>query len=422
MKAPRWGTAWGTDMATGKISASRLRNLKPGKYGDGGGLWLRVRPNLTAFWIFRYQVKGKSHEMSLGPLSDVNVITARDRAQRFRNDLRAGLDPMVERNRERAKSLMVFSDAVDRMIASKEAEWRNAKHRKQWRTTLEKYALPILGQLPVDAIETDDILRCLEPIWREKTETASRLRQRIEATLDWCTARQLRRGENPARWRGHLDKLLPKPAKVKQVRHHAALPYAELPDFMTELAKQPGVAALALQFLILTAARTGEIIGATWDEIETGKILRDAEYGTWSIPGERMKAARPHRIPLSKQAVALLETLPRFEGSPYVFAGQHRDRPLSTAAMTATLKRMKRGELTVHGFRSTFRDWCAEVSTFPRELAELSLAHRVGSDVELAYRRGDMIKKRALLMQTWADYATTPRTKGDVIPIRKAAQ
>ena len=397
-------------MATSRISPARLRNLKPGKYADGGNLWLFVKKNGSASWVLRYRLHGRSHAMGLGPWPDTDAAKARERALRYRNALREGRDPMSERSKERLTSLMTFADAAGRMLKTKEAEWRSSKHAKQWQSTLETYAYPILGALPLDAIETDNVLRALEPIWAEKTETASRLRQRIEAVLDWGAARNLRSGDNPARWRGHLDKLLAKPNKIKKVKHYAALPYTELPDFMEKLAKQPGIAAKALIFTILVAARTGEVIGARKVEILNG---------LWIVPAERMKAGREHRVALPSQAQTLLDDLPDLVNNPYIFSGQRRDKPLSNMAMVSVLRRMGRGDLTVHGFRASFKTWAMEVSSFPRETIEAALAHTVGNQVEQAYMRGDTLQKRAKLMQSWANYCCTPRVKGSVVTIRK---
>jgi len=407
-----WNVLWNGAMATSRISPARLRNPRPGKYCDGGGLWLYVKKNRQAYWVFRYRFQGKDREMSLGPLRDVDAEKARDRARRYRQAKAEGRDPMIERRREKTETTLRFLDAAGRMIETKRHEWRNEKHAQQWENTLEQYAKPVIGELPVDEISTDHILAVLEPIWTEKTETATRLRQRIEAVLDWAGAREYRQGENPARWRGHLDKLLPKPTKVKRVRHHPALPYADLPAFMKDLAKQEGIAAKALAFTILTAARTSETIKAVPMEV-SGKV--------WTVPADRMKAHRIHRVPLSRQAQEVLDALPEVAGTPYLFPGARTGNHLSNAAMMAVLKRMGHEDLTVHGFRSTFRDWCAEQTNFPRELAEGSLAHVLRDVTEAAYRRGDMIDRRAKLMQAWADYCLPESLHGVVLLQRNRA-
>jgi len=399
-------------MPTEKIRPAQLRNLKPGKYCDGGGLWVYVKPNGNAYWVMRYRLRGRNREMGLGPVRDIPAAKAREYATKYRNIKRDKRDPINERAKERSAAVLLFRDAAARMIEAKRGEWRNSKHAAQWIATLKTYAFPVVGDLPVDAITTDHVLKILEPIWPNKTETATRLRQRIEVVLDWATARKYRQGENPARWRGHLDKLLAKPTKIRKVRHHAALLYTDMPDFMEKLAKQDGLAARALTFTILTAARTGEVIGAHKTEI------RD---GVWIVPGERMKTAREHRVPLSTQAAATVASLPDFENNPHLFAGQRKNQAFSNAAMTAVLKRMGLADLTVHGFRSSFRDWCAEQTNFPRELAESALAHTLRDKTEAAYQRGDLLQKRARLMQAWADYCTNPSTKGDVVPIRRKA-
>ena len=307
---------------------------------------------------------------------------------------------------------------ADAYIAAHEASWRNAKHRQQWRNTLDTYADPILGKLPVAQVEVGDVMRVLEPLWREKTETASRLRGRIESVLDYATARGWRSGENPARWRGHLDNLLPARSKVAKVEHHAALPWREIGAFMAALAEEEGVSALALRFAILTAARTGEVIGARWSEI-------DMQAAVWTVPADRMKAAREHRVPLSDAAldvlreVAKLRTEPEADG--FVFPGGKAGKPLSSMALLMLLRRMERGDLTAHGFRSTFRDWCAEATNYPREVAEAALAHTLRDKTEAAYQRGDLMEKRRRLMAEWATFCARPAPAGEVVPLRLGA-
>jgi len=373
-------------------------------YADGGGLYLQISRSGTKSWIFRFAMEGREREMGLGPLHTIGLSDARLLAAEARKLKLKGQDPIEARKAERqAKRLddaraMTFKQAAAAYIKANKAGWKNAKHAAQWEATLAAYADPIFGALPVAAVDTGLVMKALEAIWTEKPETASRLRGRVESVLDWATARGYRNGENPARWRGHLEKLLPARSKVKAVEHHAALPYRELPKFMTALRDQAGNGARALEFAILTAARTGEVIGATWDEIDL-----DAE--TWTVPKERMKAKREHRVFLSDSAVAVLKPLKEAARSNYVFPGGKDGKPLSNMAMLTALKRMKRDDLTAHGFRSTFRDWAAEMTDYPSEVVEMALAHVVGNKVEAAYRRGDLFEKRKGLMGDWEKFA-----------------
>jgi integrase len=327
-----------------------------------------------------------------------------------------GIDPIKARSEHRSwKKLeaargMTFSACAAAYLDAHQDTWRNALHRKQWRTTLNNYAGPVFGSLPVQEVDLTLVMKALEPIWRTKSETASRLRGRIEAVLDWATVRGYRKGENPARWRGHLDKLLPARAKIQKVQHHPALPYDELADFMEALRGVDGIAARALEFLILTAARTGEIIGAQWDEV-------DLEGKIWIVPGERMKAGREHRVPLSRATLVILKQMNETRESDFVFAGGKKGMPLSNMAMLAVLKRMGRDDVTAHGFRSTFRDWAAECTDFRSEVVEMALAHTIENKVEAAYRRGDLFQKRRQLMEAWARFAGTVSAQADVMPI-----
>ena len=364
----------------------------PGMHRVGPGLYLRVREGGAAWWMYRYTNAGQAHELSLGPLYAKGLAEARAEAEALRVARRSGSDPALERQKRRG--VPIFSTLATEYIESHKAGWRNAKHVAQWESTLKTYAYPEIGKQPVDQIETAHVLNVLKPIWSDKTETASRLRGRIEAILDYAAARHHRQGENPARWKGHLDKLLPRKSKVAPIEHHAALPYAEAAAFMAALREREGTGARALEFAILTAARSGEVRGATWSEI-------DLDAGVWVIPATRMKAGREHRIPLSSQAVALLEALPTHDG--LLFPGRKADQQLSDMSLTAVLRRMGRGDLTAHGFRSTFRDWAAEATNYPHEVAEMALAHAVGNKVEAAYRRGDLFEKRRGIMQSWAD-------------------
>lgn len=402
-----------------KLTALQVKSLtRPGRFADGGGLYLQVSPTGTRSWLFRFTRDGKAREMGLGPVGTVSLAEAREKALECRRALHEGLDPIEQRNRLRraasaeAARSMTFRQAAKAYIEAHQAGWRNAKHASQWTATLEHYAFPIFGDLDVGEVAVGDVLKALEAIWRQKPETAGRVRGRVEAVLDWATARGHRRSENPARWRGHLDKLLPARSKVARVRHHPALPYAEIPGFMLDLANHAGVSRRALEFTILTAARTGEVIGAKVGEIDFGAKV-------WTIPGARMKAGREHRVPLCGRALEIIETVPN--NGEFLFVGA-KNRPLSNMAMLQLLERMGRGDLTVHGFRSTFRDWAAEQTGFPNEVAEAALAHVVSDKTEAAYRRGDLFEKRRRLMSAWAAYCRSPaRNKaGNVVSINAA--
>ena len=391
-----------------RLSARSVASMvRAGYHPDGGGLYLQVTSTGAKSWIFRYSRHNTAHEMGLGSVNAVTLAAARDAAQRCRAQLAEGTDPLqvrrVIRQGEKLKraSAMTFKACADGYVAAHAASWRNAKHAAQWTTTLTNYAYPVLGTLSVQSIDTGLVLRVLEPIWRTKTETASRLRGRIESVLDWAAARNHRAGENPARWRGHLDQLLPARSKVQQVVHHPALPYAEVPAFIRTLSAMPGAGALALMFQILTAARTGEVIGAVWDEL-------DLEDATWIVPGVRMKTGREHRVPLSSGARAVLRQMQQIRQSEFVFPGMKAGRPLSNMALLQVLKRMERSDLTAHGFRSSFRDWAAEMTDVSGEVAEMSLAHIVKDKVEAAYRRGDLFEKRRQLMEAWSAHCMQP--------------
>jgi integrase len=405
----------------GKLTALAVQRAKPrGYYGDGGGLFLQVSATGAKSWVFRFKEAGRLHEMGLGPVHTVGLAEARERARECRRMRLDGLDPIASRKAARtqakldAAKAMTFQQCAERYIAAHRAGWRNGKHRDQWSSTLATYVNPIFGALPVQAIDTALVMKAIEPIWSEKPETASRVRGRIEAILDWATARAFRAGENPARWRGHLENLLPKRAKVRRVKHHAALPFAEIGAFMAELRQQEGAAGRALQFAILTAGRTGEVIGARWDEVDLAEQL-------WTVPAARMKAGKEHRVPLSDAALAILEDLQKVRHGDFVFPGGRAGRSISNMAMAMTLRRMGRRELTVHGFRSTFRDWASERTGFPREVAEMALAHTVADAVERAYRRGDLFQKRRQLMGAWAKFCTaTPATGCRVVSFAAA--
>jgi integrase len=397
-----------------KLNVTKIRSMtQPGKYGDGRNLWLIVGPTGRRRWEFRYTFRGRRREMSLGPTEFMSLDDARDRALELRKQLRAGIDPLEVKAVTAPRRITTFEAVADQAIASFEKGWTNAKAAKQWSSTLETYVYPKLGKMDVQAISTADVYDVLEPIWGTKTETASRVRARIERILDFATAMKLRTGENPARLKGNLDHLLAKRAKVQRVKHHDALPYEQIPTFMADLREREAVAARALEFAILTAARTSEVTGARWSEF-------DLDKATWTVPAERMKARRDHRVPLSANAVSLLKALPRDEKAEFVFISSMRaGEPMSNMAMTAVLKRMNRKEgVTVHGFRSTFRDWAAERTAYPDAVVEMALAHAVGNAVEAAYRRGDLFEKRQRLMVDWAGYCAGQAAGENVTPIR----
>ncbi|MER9236594.1 integrase arm-type DNA-binding domain-containing protein [Mesorhizobium sp. M0622] len=412
-----------------KLSAVEVaKKSRPGTYGDGGGLYLQVAKStakaanegeVTKSWLFRFMLAGKARYMGLGDVNTFSLKEARKKARDARQKVTDGIDPIDER-KEKKSTLraedarrITFKQASERYIAAHKAGWKNAKHAEQWTNTLEKYAWPFIGDLPVGKVETAHIHQILDPIWNTKTETASRVRGRVESVLDWATVRGFRpKGDNPARWRGHLDKALPARAKVAKVQHHAAMPYADLPAFMTRLRAMDSISARALEFTIVSAVRTGEAIGATEGEIDFANKL-------WTIPAERMKSGRPHRVPLSDRAIEILKSVPREADSPYMFPGARKGKPLSNMAMLELLRGMEGMEgLTVHGFRSTFRDWAAERSNFPREIAEAALAHVLSDKTEAAYQRGDMLEKRRRLMVAWAGYCGTPPIRRQRISLR----
>ncbi len=390
----------------GRLTALKVLKVKtPGMYADGAGLYLQVTgdgvAHIAKSWIFRFTLRGRSREMGLGSLATFGLADARAKAAECRRLTYEGIDPIEARKAAQAKAeldvakTLTFHECAEQYIAAHRAGWRNAKHAAQWTATVKTYAEPVIGALPVQTVDTATVMKILEPLWTKKPETASRLRGRIEAVLDWATARGYRQGDNPARWRGHLDNLLPARAKVRKVKHHAALPYDELPKFMAALCAQEGVSARALEFLILTAARTGEVIGARPEEIKE-KV--------WTVPAGRMKGGAEHRVPLSAPAASLVETMKKEQGGAFLFPGGKPGKPLSNMAMLALLERMGRADLTAHGFRSTFRDWAAERTNHPRDVVEMALAHVIENKVEAAYRRGDLFEKRRLLMADWGKF------------------
>jgi integrase len=391
----------------GKLTARKVETAKPGKYSDGNNLYLIVSPTGSRKWVLRFTWRGRAKEMGLGSASTVLLADARDKATAARRKVAQGLNPIEERRRD--NGIPTFGEMADSVRETLVAGFRNEKHKAQWKMTLETYAAPLRGK-PVDTIVTDDVLAILKPIWMTKSETALRLRGRIEKVLDAAKANGFRQGENPARWRGHLDHLLPKRPKLSR-GHHAAMPYEELAKFIAKLRERNALAAQALELCILTAARSGEILGMRWDEVDLGKKL-------WIIPAERMKAGREHRVPLSSRAISILQKLEKIKLGEFVFPGQVRHKPLSNMAMEMVLRRMKLQNVTVHGFRSSFRDWAGNATNFPRELAETALAHVIGDKAEQAYRRSDAIEKRRKLMEAWANHCE-PRAGSTVVQMRK---
>jgi integrase len=401
-----------------RLSAVELKGLKtPGYHHDGGGLYLQVSLSGGKSWILRYAMAGKRREMGLGPYPTVSLAAARKLAAESRSLVKAGQDPIAARDAERARQRLEeargisFDHAVDQFLASNEAGWRNEKHRRQWRTTLATYASAAIGALPVGSIDTVHVTKVLDPIWHEKPDTASRVRGRIERILDWARVRGYRAvGENPARWRGHLEETYPPPAKVRPVEHHLAVSIDAVPTVYGRLRESDDLSALALRFIILTAARAGEAVGATWSEI-------DLDEAVWAIPGARMKTGRIHRVPLSNEAVAILRKLAKLRTGAHVFSGPV-GRPLSVRSLSRALRKVGETKATVHGFRSTFRDWAAERTNVPRDVAEMALAHAIGNKVEAAYRRGELMEKRAALMQQWATFVSTVPA-GNVVSIAR---
>ncbi|PTU32241.1 tyrosine-type recombinase/integrase [Stenotrophobium rhamnosiphilum] len=424
-----------------ELSALAVSRIKTdGRYAVGGadGLHLRIAGSSRA-WVLRLAVGSRLNsknkivvhrrDIGFGSYPEVSLAEAREKARECRKQAKAGIDPLEERKTAKARAKLeaamtkTFEECASAYISANRSGWKNEKHIQQWENTLATYAYPQIGQLPVAAIDTGLVLSVLQQdvnvddetaqLWHAKTETASRLRGRIEVILDWAAFRGFREGENPARWKGHLQHELPARAKVRKVEHHPALPYNELGHFMSDLRQREGVSARALEFAILTAARSGEVRGATWSEI-------DFKTRTWTVPAERMKAGKEHRVPLSDATMKLLKSLPRVAGSDYVFTAP-RGGQLSDMALTSVLRRMERTGLTQHGFRSTFRDWAGETTSYPREVCEHALAHRLADGVEAAYQRGDLLAKRARLMSDWALYCNTSRNthSDNVVPMKR---
>ena len=383
------------------LSISRLK--EPGLWAVGGvaGLYLHVNDRGARSWILRVVVGDKRRDMGLGGYPDIGVADARQKAREARLKIEQGIDPILLR--KQAKSELMALQATDKTFEQAAGEyikihadsWSNDKHRKQWERTLAAYAFPVVGKLSLRHIRQEHILKILEPIWTTKTETATRVRGRIESILDWAKVKGLRTGENPAAWKGHLDHMLPAPTRLKNVEHLAAVPVREMPGFMVKLRQASGTAAQALEFLILTAARSGEVRGITWQEVS----LEDA---LWIVPAERMKMKKEHRVPLSDRAMSILKSQPRIDENPLVFPAP-RGSQMSDATMSAVLKRMG-VDATVHGFRSSFRDWCGDYTNYPRDLAEQCLAHGADDPVEAAYRRGDALERRREIMNEWSKF------------------
>jgi integrase len=399
-----------------RLTDRKVRAARAGMYADGGGLWLRVDgadDSLNRRWVFRYATgeaivgaggkrRSRERQMGLGPIDAVTLAEARQRAAECRKLRQQGTDPIAEQRAMRASRVaaaahaLTFDQCADQYIEAHRAGWKNAKHAAQWSSTLKRYASPVFGPLPVAAVDQSLVLKAIEPIWKKRPETANRLRGRIEQVLDYATVKKARSGDNPARWKGSLDKLLPPHSKVRKVQHHPALHYRDVPAFIADLRKRVGISAIALEFLILNASRTSEVLNARPAEI-------DSLTKTWIIPGERMKAGEEHRVPLSARALAIIEQMKR-DDAEYIFPGRKAGAPLSNMAMAELLKEMGRTEITVHGFRSTFRDWAGETTAFAHDICESALAHSRGDKTVKAYARGDLFEKRRALMEAWAKY------------------
>jgi integrase len=387
------------------LTARRMAKLPPGRYRDpeapGLGLYLQVGPTRTRSWLLRYQVGELERFMGLGSAALFSLKQARQRAIEARRLLADNIDPIEHRraakDAKRAEAInnVTFKRAAEEYIALHADGWKNAKHRQQWRNTMRDYAYPALGERLVSGIDAAAINDAIAPIWQRIPDSAKRTKNRIERVIEWVKE----------------GKPLPKPAAAKRVRHHPAMPYAEVPGYMAELRGREGVAPLALQFLILTAARTGEVVGSTWDEV-------DFDHAVWRIPAQRMKSGKPHAVPLSRAASELLRVLPRERGNEHLFIGGRRSKPLSDMAMLALMRRTH-PDFVPHGFRSSFRDWCGDCTNFPREVAEAALAHTLRDKTEAAYRRATALEKRRKLMDAWARYCTRPAPAGNVVPLRR---
>lgn len=410
------------------LTSKRIAKLNaPGRYRDPEtrGLYLQVGRAGTKSWLLRYELDGRERFHGLGSLDDFSLKEARERARAARQKLADGIDPIDARRAARAAlaveaaKVITFEKAARQYSEQNEPRWTNRKAAAQFLSTMRDYVFPVFGNVSVADVDTGLVLKALErehpqrhgmSIWRAIPETANRVRGRIENVLDWATTRGYREGDNPARWRGHLENVLAARGQIQRVEHHPAMAYVELPPFIAALSERDGVAAQALEFTILTAARTGEVMGATWDEIDLDGMV-------WTIPAVRMKAGKEHRVPLSDRTCRILKSLPREKGNSFVFIGA-RANGMSNMAMAAVLKRMGRKDVTVHGFRSTFRDWAAELTGYPNHVVEQALAHTIGNAVERAYRRGDLFEKRVRLMADWSWFCANPAPVGEVVPMR----
>lgn len=422
------GSIGGSEMNGKKaknLTALFVKNIKErGRYSDNlNNLYLQVKPSGLKSWIFRYSIHGARREMGLGRTENLTLEQARKKASDFyqqKKDI-PSFDPIAERKQQQINSRLeqnrakTFADCAEEFISLKKCEWTNPKHAQQWTNTLKTYAYPTIGSMPLKSISTEHIRKLLMPIWTTKTETATRVCNRIKQVLDYSLAHKYHEGENVARWPGHLDKMLPKPAKIKKVKHHPALPYKDIHTFTGELREHKTMSAYALEFLILTASRTGSVINATWDEI-------NLKEGLWQIPAEKMKTKKPHEVPLNNRAMELINFLHDNKINNFIFAGQSKGGGLSNAAMDKLLqKTMCYPQYTVHGFRSCFRDWIGEETDTPNHVAEMALAHTIKNSAEAAYRRGDLIEKRRVLMDKWLEYINRPIGDGQVIPFKKIA-
>ena len=393
-----------------RLSARAVETAKnSGLIADGGGLYLQVSKSGAKSWLYKFMLNGHSREMGLGSLKAISLAEAREKATFCRALLADGIDPIEARKSDRSRSIaadrktITFAEAADAYIATHETGWKNAKHAAQWRNTLAADAYPVAGRIQVSDIDTEAVMRILRPIWALKPETAGRLRGRIERILDWATVSGFREGQNPAQWRGHLENLLPAKSRIHSVKHHPAMPYQEVGGFVLQLREQGGLAAQALEFLIYTAARTSEVRGASWDEF-------DLDRGIWTIPGPRTKVGKEHRIPIAERPLQIVKGLHNSGTGDFVFPGGRPEKGLSDMAMLSVLRRLEIKQ-TVHGFRSSFRDWAADQTQFPREIAEQALAHAIGNKVEVAYLRSDLFEKRRHLMYLWATYLDAPKGK-----------
>jgi integrase len=411
-----------------RLSPRFVQTAQPGMWCDGGGLYLQVttgsdgKPRKS--WLYRFALNGRERQMGLGSFDDAGLADAREKAAKERKLVKDGIDPIEARDAQRAADRLAielekakgitFDQCRDAYFAAHQSGWRSAKYAAGWKRTLEQYASPVFGSLPVDAIDTAAVAKVLDPIWTDKRVTAALVRARIEAVLDWATARKHRTGENPARWKGHLKNLYPAVKKGRRVEHYAAMPYTDIAEFMARLRADKSMAARGLEFLILTGGRKGEVLGAPWDEI-------DLEAKVWSIPAGRMKGNRPHRVPLSAPAIAALSQAAKLRENEWIFPGDKSQR-VSKNLFADVMARLGRDSVTVHGFRSTFRNWAAECTNFPREICESALAHLLGDETERAYQRGDLFEKRRKLMDAWARYCGAPAVTGNVVPMQAAGQ